>query len=202
MKKFNQIREENEKTASKIQEDSKDQKTNWDYSSCLPASLAAKSLSQWGPEPKWLSRWAAWLNSKINQHKMTFDNISAYKHTKLCLTMMMLFEKFAAVTCARFLHNCWTTTDKWDPSQSLCGALKTRNTCLNVRSKFLKRQLIPLWLSGKGARASYLNVLFTLKCQNHSYILQDFSLMSVSMLSIFYLVFLIFLICSVLDYVP
>jgi len=28
MKKFNEIREENEKTASKIQEDSKEQKTN------------------------------------------------------------------------------------------------------------------------------------------------------------------------------
>ena len=30
MKKFNEIREENEKTANKIQEDSKEQKTNWD----------------------------------------------------------------------------------------------------------------------------------------------------------------------------
>ena len=30
MKKFNEIREENEKTATKIQEDSKEQKTNWD----------------------------------------------------------------------------------------------------------------------------------------------------------------------------
>jgi hypothetical protein len=31
MKKFNEIREENEKTANKIQEDSKEQKTNWDW---------------------------------------------------------------------------------------------------------------------------------------------------------------------------
>jgi hypothetical protein len=30
MKKFNEIREENEKTANKILEESKEQKTNWD----------------------------------------------------------------------------------------------------------------------------------------------------------------------------
>ncbi len=37
MKKFNEIREENDKTAIKIQEDSKEQKTNWDLKATCPA---------------------------------------------------------------------------------------------------------------------------------------------------------------------
>ena len=45
MKKFNEIREENEKTANKLQEESKDEKTNWIWDS--NSSGNANSFKDW-----------------------------------------------------------------------------------------------------------------------------------------------------------
>jgi len=51
MKKFNEIREENEKTANKIQEDSKEQKNQLRLKGVIPRLIAATCESQRGPEP-------------------------------------------------------------------------------------------------------------------------------------------------------
>jgi len=61
MKKFNEIREENEKTANKIQEESKDQWTIWDWA-CNDFPRRPSSMN--GPEPAALPSWSKVLYSQ------------------------------------------------------------------------------------------------------------------------------------------